>query len=141
MLIVCLLLLMLSVACDPAGEFVVATPLEQPMETVVRVVPASPTNTPITIQVQQQPTLPMESAEPDCPGGGTNRIGEAISDEYDFASYEDVMTWFCAGAEFEDIMVALQTEELTSTPAEELLVMLADGFTWEEIWLVAGLTD
>jgi alkylation response protein AidB-like acyl-CoA dehydrogenase len=51
------------------------------------------------------------------------------------------MTWFCSGAEFEDILVALQTEDQTGTPAEEMLVMLAEGFTWEEIWLVIGLTE
>ena len=140
-MIVCLLLLMLSVACEPTGEFVVVTPPEQLTETVVRGVPVSPTNTPVTRQVEQETSQLIETSEPDCPIDGTNRIGEAIANEYDLASYEDVMTWFCAGAEFEDIMVALQTEELTGIPAEELLVMLADGFSWEEIWLVVGLTD
>ena len=29
----------------------------------------------------------------------------------------------------------------TGTPAEEMLQMLADGFTWDEIWQSIGLTE
>ncbi len=77
---------------------------------------------------------------PICPSQtAVNPIGESIADEYDFVTYDDVMAWFCEGAAFEDIVVALETEALTDTPAEEMLQMLADGFTWEEIWFVVGL--
>ena len=79
--------------------------------------------------------------EAECPGKDTNTIGMGIAEEYEFSSYEQVMTWFCDGAEFEDILVALQTEELSDTPAEEMLVMLAEGFTWEDIWLVVDLIE
>lgn len=48
------------------------------------------------------------------------------------------MSWFCKGAEFEDIMVALETEELNGTAAEDLLQMRAEGLSWEEIWQVVG---
>jgi len=68
-------------------------------------------------------------------------IAQDIADDYETASYEQVITWFCDGAEFEDILVALETEAQTDTSAGEMLQMLADGFTWEEIWLLVGLTD
>ena len=83
----------------------------------------------------------LEALEYECPGEAINIIGLGIADEYEFSSYEEVMTWFCDGAEFEDILVALQTEDQTSFPAEEMLVMLADGFSWEEIWLVVDLIE
>ncbi|MES0362041.1 MAG: hypothetical protein ABUK20_14055, partial [Anaerolineales bacterium] len=90
---------------------------------------------------QPEETQPVETPEAECPGEEINNIGQGIADEYDFTSYEEVMTWFCSGAEFEDILVALQTEDQAGTPTEEMLVMLADDFSWEEIWLVVGLTE
>ena len=51
------------------------------------------------------------------------------------------MTWFCDGAEFEDILVALETAEQTGASAEEMLIPLAAGLTWEEIWIEVGLSD
>jgi len=86
-------------------------------------------------------SLVVETVAPDCLGGELSPIGEAIADEYESASYDQVMTWFCNGAEFEDILAALETESQTGTPAEEILQMFADGFTWDEIWQIIGLTD
>ena len=68
-------------------------------------------------------------------------VGQSIADDFDTASYEQVMIWFCNGAEFEDILVALETETQTDTSVGEMLQMLADGFTWDDIWLVTGLID
>jgi len=80
-----------------------------------------------------------EVAATECPGDEINPIGESIAADYDFASYDQVMTWFCDGAEFEDILVALETQGLTGEPAEDMLQMLADGLTWDDIWLLVGL--
>jgi hypothetical protein len=43
------------------------------------------------------------------------------------------MTWYCDGAAFSDILLALETAELVDTSVEELLIMVEDS-TWEEIW-------
>ena len=51
------------------------------------------------------------------------------------------MTWFCNGAEFEDILIALQTEKVTGQPAQELLEMLVTNLTWDEIWQSIGYID
>ena len=83
-------------------------------------------------------TLPAGS---NCLEGEAKPVGKAIASEYDFANYDQVMTWFCDGAEFEDILVALETESQTEVPAEEMLEMLVEGFTWDEIWGLIGLSE
>ena len=87
------------------------------------------------------PAPPAEPAVPDCLGKKVNKIGKSIAQEYKSVNYKQVMTWFCNGAEFEDILVALETESQTDRLADELLVMIAEGFSWEEIWQAIGLTD
>ncbi len=84
---------------------------------------------------------PMVTSGPDCIGPEIHPMGQEIADQFDEATYEDVMTWFCNGAEFEDILVALQTEKDTGELAEDLLKLLAEGQTWEQIWDALGLTD
>lgn len=84
---------------------------------------------------------PSEEEATECPGDEINPIGESIAADYDFASYDQVMAWFCEGAEFEDILVALETEDSTGEPADDMLQMLADGLTWDDIWLLVGLSN
>jgi len=92
------------------------------------------------IETTQVTLLSVETAEPNCLGYDVNPIGKAIANEYEHANYQQVMTWFCNDAEFDDILVALETELQTETTADEMLHMLADGFSWADIWLVTGLT-
>jgi hypothetical protein len=138
-----LALMVLAAACASPAEL---GPTEGQATDIVeeKLVLATSTNGPELIE--PEPPKPTETEvlaqpEDECPGEERNIIGQGIADEYEFASYEQVMAWFCNGAEFEDILVALQTEEQSGTPAEEMLVWLAEGFTWEEIWLVVGLTE
>ena len=84
---------------------------------------------------------PVETIAPNCLGDEVSPIGQSIAVDYEPVNYEQVMTWFCNGAEFEDILVALETEAQADTSADEMLQMLTDGFTWEEIWQLVGLTD
>lgn len=102
-------------------------------------------NTPTQVQAENtltdEPAFQAETATPNCLGDGISTIGQSIADDYESASYERVMTWFCNGAEFEDILVALETEAQTDTSADEMLKMLADGFSWDEIWQLVGLTN
>jgi len=86
-------------------------------------------------------TTPMTGLTGDCPSSAPYELGAAIARDYDFTSPEQVMTWFCDGAEFEDILVALETAKQTGASAEEMLIMLAAGLTWEEIWIEVGLSD
>jgi hypothetical protein len=123
-----------------------AIPTEGPATGAVQETPLVPTSTSEPEQIeletpQPEDTQAFEVLEEECPGESTNLIGQGIAGGYEFTSYEEVMSWFCEGAEFEDILVALQTEDQISFPAEEMLVMLADGFSWEEIWMVVDLIE
>jgi hypothetical protein len=102
---------------------------------------AAETQAPITLPATAEPDLPGATSGSDCLGDEINPIASSIAADYESTSYTEVMTWFCNGAEFEDILTALMTEDLTGVLAEELLEMLADGFSWDEIWRVIGLTE
>ena len=141
-----LMLVLLVAGCAAPPEPASIDSTEGPATATKQAETVLPTSTSEPDQIEQEPTQteevkPEETLEADCPGEEINTIGQGIADEYEFASYNEVMTWFCSGAEFEDILVALQTEDQSGTPAEEMLVMLAEGFTWEEIWLVVGLME
>jgi len=141
-----LLLILLIVLLVPACSAPTTSLPEQ-------VVPTAPVAQPESLEPTLEPTqetesesapeatLGVETEAPDCLGGEVSPIGESIAGDYEFTDYAEVITWFCNGAEFEDILVALETESLTGTPAEEMLQMLADGFTWDEIWGLVGLTE
>lgn len=139
-LIPILLTLLLLAACggQPSTPVVQGAPPPTP----------APQLEPTTVPTQEATTVPVTEAVPvveteafDCLGGEVSPIGQSIAEDYEFTSYEEVITWFCEGAEFEDILLALETESQTGTPAEEMLGMLADDFSWEEIWQLIGLAE
>jgi len=143
-ILVILIALALTTACNgatsgnPIAPNIPATTTEVPSaNTLVSQMP-----TPVdTLPPIATTTSPAEAAPSSCPGDEINPIGKSIADDYDSVTYEQVMTWFCNGAEFEDILVALETEAQTGTSADDMLKMLADGFTWDEIWQTIGLTN
>ena len=78
----------------------------------------------------------------DCYEDGIHPVAQIIAEEYNEATdYDEVMVWFCNGAEFEDITSALFTEEMMSADPDELLRRLADGETWDDIWLDLGIVE
>lgn len=84
-----------------------------------------------------------EEGEPvssfDCTDSNPHPIGQNIAETYISTSYVEVMTWFCAGYSFENILIALETSEAVNVPAETLLEMLLEK-SWEEIWVEVGFT-
>jgi hypothetical protein len=126
-------------ASPPAEKAVPIATLSQPEAAAPAPDPAQET-APVPTPVLEATPLP-EAASADCLGGEVSPIAESIAEDYEFTNYAEVTTWFCNGAEFEDILVALETESVTGTPAEDMLQMLADGFTWDEIWELTGLTE
>lgn len=81
-----------------------------------------------------------ETAGPDC-YEGIHPIAASIVEKYPETDYEQVMTWFCKGAEFEDILLSLLTARLSERKPEAMLESIADGQTWEEIWQELDLED
>lgn len=78
------------------------------------------------------------TADANCTDLNPHPIGASIAADYE-VSYEQVMTWFCSGYSFENILIALETSEAVDVPAEDLLQMLLEK-EWEDIWVEVGLT-
>lgn len=51
------------------------------------------------------------------------------------------MVWFCNEFEFDDILIALETEADSEQIAGELLSMIENGKTWDQIWVELGILD
>lgn len=61
-------------------------------------------------------------------------VGERIAERYLDGDYDQVMTWFCAGNGFGQIMLALETGKVTDLTAEDVLAERANGKGWGQIW-------
>jgi hypothetical protein len=66
-------------------------------------------------------------------------VAEGIVRKFD-TTYEEVMTWFCGGQPFDDILLALQTAELADRSAGELLELKGDK-SWDQFWEELGLVS
>jgi hypothetical protein len=66
-------------------------------------------------------------------------VAQGIARKFD-VPYEDVMTWFCSGNSFDDILLALQTAELVDRPAGELLIM-KENSSWDQLWEELGIVS
>ena len=64
-------------------------------------------------------------------------VGQSIAEKFE-VSYERVMTWFCSGHTFDEILVALQTSGMSDRSAEELLAM-RQSQSWDQIWTEVGI--
>jgi hypothetical protein len=83
---------------------------------------------------------PGESAESiNCIDSNPHAIGQSIATTYD-VPYPQVMTWFCSGYSFDNILIALETSEAVDIPADTLLQMLLEN-EWEEIWTEIGFRE
>lgn len=133
--ILLLIIAFLMVACTPQAAAPVAESVPSSSEGASESVEVPPA------VEEETPGEAPEITATDCLNGEVSPIGQSIADDYETVSYEQVITWFCNGAEYEDILVALETETLTDSSAEEMLQMLADGFSWQEIWQLEGLSE
>ena len=72
--------------------------------------------------------------------GQIHPVGESIARNYDLP-YRDVISIYCAGYSFEEILLALESEAQSGMAALDILEMRADGLSWDEIWRELGLID
>ncbi|MEN8241143.1 MAG: hypothetical protein ABFS17_04425 [Chloroflexota bacterium] len=101
------------------------------------------------VNTQEEPAVeepaPAETDPPagsDCYAPEIHPVGQSIAEQFvEETSYNQIMGWFCNGALFDDILIALQTEKLSGESANELLEMQAGGLTWDQIWTEIGLTE
>jgi hypothetical protein len=96
----------------------------------------------LIVEVTKTPFQPQwtGTTSPYCYGSETHTIGKGIAEKFNLP-YEQVMTWFCSGNEFEDILLALQTRQKVEVPVEQMLALKVEGYTWEGIWRQVGLTE
>ncbi len=112
----------------------------QPGEPTQSVSETQPNN--LAPEASSQPGLPTAAAtnvEIDCAGADIHPIGQSIAETYNMP-YEQVMTWFCSGYSFDNILIALETSQAVDIPADTLLQMILDK-EWEEVWAEVGFVD
>lgn len=80
------------------------------------------------------PTAPVSK----CTETDPHPIGQSIAASYE-VDYEQVMIWFCAGTSFDDILLALETHDLTDASVDELITR-ADEVGWDQVWVEYGVT-
>lgn len=76
--------------------------------------------------------------ETDCSTLNPHPIAQGMVDTYD-VSYDEVMTWYCDGYAFSDILLALETSDLADVPVPDLLP-LSRNQNWDEIWDDLGIS-
>jgi hypothetical protein len=76
--------------------------------------------------------MPEISPTPVCPPLEPHPLGVSIAEKYE-VPYPEVMRWFCAGEAFEDILLALETQELTGRTLEDLFAM-REQMSWDDVW-------
>jgi hypothetical protein len=133
-LLLALLILGLA-ACAPAGQSSdggAQAPLPA-SEDAQPVAPPAADDPESASPAESEETLPVFA----CTETNPHPMGQSIVETYDDVSYEQVMTWFCDGYTFDDILIALETSEATDVPAAALLEMLWEK-SWEEIWQETG---
>jgi hypothetical protein len=85
------------------------------------------------------PPFAEATVDYNCTDENPHPIGQGIADKYD-TPYQQVMTWFCSGYSFDNIMIALETSDAMDIPVDTLLEMLLEK-EWEEIWNEIGFTN
>ena len=115
-------------------EEVTETPTEEVTETPTEEVTETPTP-----EVTETPTPEETVAPATCPAAlNQHPVGWRIANTYDL-DYDEVMGWFCDGYGFGQIMLALQTSNITELPAEDLLQMKTEQGGWGRVWQGLGL--
>ena len=80
---------------------------------------------------------PTENPETNCSTLNPHPLAVSMTEQYE-VTYDEIMTLYCDGYAFSDILLALETEGLVDLSTEELLLLLETS-TWEEIWQDLGV--
>ena len=91
-----------------------------------------------TALLEESPIEPTENPETNCSSLNPHPVAEGITEKFPI-SYDEVMTIYCDGYAFSDILLALETEQLIDQSVEDLLILL-ETHSWEEIWDDLGVS-
>lgn len=81
---------------------------------------------------------PVPTVDIHCTETEPHPIAQSIADTY-HVTYEEVMTFFCSGVGFDDIVLGYQTAELSGRDVKEVLTLWYDFGSWEDVWEELGL--
>jgi len=73
-----------------------------------------------------------ENPETNCSAINPHPVAEGMTESFEI-TYDEVMTLYCDGYAFSDILLALETSELVDQSPEAILARLRTR-TWQEIW-------
>ena len=129
-------LLLAALACSAVPG---TTPEVEPSATAGPVIYSTPTEHKAEDPVTDEPvaeTPQVESA--DCSYEEDHPIAKSIAETFE-VPYQYVLNLYCDGYEFEEILLALETQTQSELSAEDILQMRDDGISWDEIWQDLGL--
>ena len=75
---------------------------------------------------------PVENPDTNCSTINPHPVAEGMTETFEI-TYDEVMTLYCDGYAFSDILLALETSELVDQSPDALLARLRTR-TWQEIW-------
>jgi len=88
--------------------------------------------------LDESATEPVENPDTNCSAINPHPVAEGMTETFEI-TYDEVMTLYCDGYAFSDILLALETSELVDQSPEALLVRLRTR-TWQEIWDEFGVS-
>ena len=80
----------------------------------------------------------IENPDTNCSAVNPHPIAEGMTETFEI-TYDEVMTLYCEGYAFSDILLALETSELVDQSPEALLARLRTR-SWQEIWDEYGVS-
>ena len=89
------------------------------------------------VEVETDPDAGV-NPETDCSTLNPHPIAQGMVETFD-VSYDEVMSWYCDGYAFSDILLALETSDLADVPVPDLLP-LTENQSWDEIWDDLGVS-
>ncbi len=78
------------------------------------------------------------NSETECATLNPHPVAEGMTETFEI-TYDEVMTLYCDGYAFSDILLALETSELVDQSPEALLARLRTR-SWQEIWDEFGVS-
>ena len=87
---------------------------------------------PEAVALEESDGKPDDNPETNCSATNPHPLAEGMAETFEI-TYDEVMTLYCDGYAFSDILLALETSELVDQSPEALLARLRTR-TWQEIW-------
>lgn len=88
--------------------------------------------------LEESAVEPEDNPDNNCSATNPHPLAEGMSETFEI-TYDEVMTLYCDGYAFSDILLALETSELVDQSPSALLARLRTR-SWQEIWDELGVS-